>query len=104
MGYSGTIHVRTENTILDKDFVRPYEVLPGRFVKVSIADTGTGISPENLGKLFEPLFTTKAQGVGLGLTISKKLIEANGGRIAVESQPGTGTAFTLHLPVCEGKS
>ena len=55
---------------------------------IAVKDTGTGITPENMEKLFEPLFTTKAKGIGLGLAVSKKLAEANGGRIEVESEPG----------------
>lgn len=71
------------------------------FIEISVADTGEGISPENLRKLFQPLFTTKAKGIGLGLVVSKKLTEANGGRIGVESRPGTGTKFTVSLPATE---
>jgi signal transduction histidine kinase len=68
-------------------------------VRISVQDTGTGITPENMGKLFEPLFTTKARGIGLGLAVSRKLAEANGGRIEVQSEPGVGSTFTLLLPV-----
>jgi PAS domain S-box-containing protein len=68
-------------------------------VVIAVKDTGTGITPENLKKLFEPLFTTKAKGIGLGLAVSQKLAEANGGRIEVESEPGKGSTFTLVLPV-----
>ena len=50
-------------------------------------------------KLFEPLFTTKVRGIGLGLAVSKKLAEANGGTIAVKSEPGKGSTFSLYLPV-----
>ena len=50
-------------------------------------------------KLFEPLFTTKLRGIGLGLAVSKKLAEANGGTIAVQSEPGKGSTFSLYLPV-----
>ncbi len=70
----------------------------GDFVEISVSDTGEGISPENMKKLFQPLFTTKAKGIGLGLVVCKKLTEANGGRIRVESQAGKGTTFTLFLP------
>jgi len=66
---------------------------------IAIEDTGTGIQPENLPKLFEPLFTTKPRGIGLGLAVSKKLAEANGGRIEVHSQPGQGSTFTLYIPL-----
>ena len=71
-------------------------------VEIAVTDTGTGITPENMNKLFEPLFTTKSKGIGLGLAVSKKLVEANGGRIEVKSKPGMGSTFTLVLPV-EGK-
>ena len=70
---------------------------------ISIADMGCGIPPENMKKLFQPLFTTRARGIGLGLPISKNLVEANGGSIAVESEEGRGSTFTLRLPIGRGK-
>jgi signal transduction histidine kinase len=73
---------------------------PG-FVALAVTDTGTGITPENMRRLFEPLFTTKAKGIGLGLAVSKKLVEANGGKIEVRSAPGQGTTFTVVLPVAD---
>jgi PAS domain S-box-containing protein len=69
------------------------------FVLIAVKDTGTGITPENMLRLFEPLFTTKKRGIGLGLPVSQKLIEANGGRLEVESEPNRGSTFTLVLPV-----
>jgi len=66
---------------------------------ISVADTGVGIPPENLDKLFEPLFTTKSKSIGLGLTLAKTLVEGYGGRIEVESVPGKGTTFTVCLPL-----
>jgi len=69
------------------------------FVEISVADTGEGISPENMKKLFQPLFTTKAKGIGLGLVVCGNLTEANGGRIEVASRAGEGTTFTLVLPL-----
>ncbi len=74
----------------------------GSMVAIAVQDTGTGITPENMQKLFEPLFTTKIRGIGLGLAVSKKLAEANGGRIEVESEAGKGSTFRLVLPVAEG--
>jgi len=68
-------------------------------VAIAVKDTGSGISPETMKRLFEPLFTTKVRGIGLGLAVSKKLAEANGGRITVHSQPGKGATFTLYLPL-----
>jgi len=68
---------------------------------VSVTDTGYGISKENLEKVFEPLFTTKARGIGLGLVVSKRLVEANGGTIEVKSEKDKGSTFTLILPFRE---
>jgi len=71
----------------------------GNEVAVSIADTGMGIPQENLGEIWEPLFTTKAKGIGLGLPITKTMVEAHGGTIEVESTVGEGTIFTVNLPL-----
>jgi signal transduction histidine kinase len=68
-------------------------------VKIAFADTGVGISEENLKKLFGPLFTTKAKGMGLGLAICKRVVEAHGGKISVESVVGKGTVFTIIIPI-----
>ena len=66
---------------------------------VSVSDTGVGIAPENLEKLFIPFFTTKPDGTGLGLAISRRIVEAHGGEIAVQSNQGQGTKFTIRLPI-----
>jgi PAS domain S-box-containing protein len=71
-------------------------------VEISINDTGTGISPENMKRLFQPLFTTKAKGIGLGLVVCKNLVEANGGCIEVESVLANGTTFKIKLPITGG--
>lgn len=68
------------------------------FIRLKVKDTGEGMTGEVLGKIFEPLFTTKARGIGLGLPLSKSLIEANGGWIEAESVPGQGSTFTLFIP------
>lgn len=70
----------------------------GKNVSISVCDTGLGIPPEQLNKLFQPLFTTKSRGVGLGLVVVKNLAQANGGNVAVASQPGKGSTFTITLP------
>lgn len=70
-----------------------------QMVGISVIDTGTGILPEHMGKLFEPLFTTRPKGIGLGLAVCRKLMDANGGRIEVQSEPGKGATFTVLLPV-----
>jgi signal transduction histidine kinase len=67
--------------------------------EISFADTGTGISDEILSKLFSPLFTTKAQGMGFGLAICKRIIEAHGGKITVKTANGEGTTFKITLPI-----
>ncbi|MBU1775569.1 MAG: PAS domain S-box protein [Gammaproteobacteria bacterium] len=67
-------------------------------VTVSVRDTGIGMTPEQLGKLFQPLFTTKARGIGLGLVVVKNLTRANGGTVEVQSEAGKGTMFSVTLP------
>ncbi|MBI3804342.1 MAG: HAMP domain-containing protein [Nitrospirae bacterium] len=79
---------------------RPEAVQNGReVVAVEFKDTGIGIAPENLPHLFEPYFTTKVNGFGLGLAIVSRIIEAHGGNIRVESQLGEGARFILTLPI-----
>ncbi|NIS68324.1 MAG: hypothetical protein GTO12_05025 [Proteobacteria bacterium] len=68
-------------------------------VKVQIADTGKGVSPGSLDKIFLPFFTTKSEGMGMGLAISKKIVEAHGATIEVESEERKGTRFTISFPV-----
>ena len=70
-------------------------------VSVRIADSGEGMSPERLAHLFEPYRTTKEHGTGLGMMISKRIVDDHGGTIAVESEPGQGTVFTVRLPRLE---
>jgi two-component system NtrC family sensor kinase len=72
----------------------------GEWVRVAVRDTGTGIPPEVMRNLFQPFFTTKPQGagMGLGLAVSHGIITAHGGRIEVDTAPGQGSCFTLHLP------
>ncbi len=66
-------------------------------VTLTVADTGLGIAPEHLERIFEPLFTTEAKGIGLGLPLAKRLVESNQGKIRVESTPGQGTCFELRF-------
>jgi len=67
-------------------------------LRFEIADTGPGIAPETLGQIFEPYFSTKETGIGVGLALTKKLIEDHGGQITVESKVGVGTTFAVSLP------
>ncbi len=77
-------------------------VLTGTWLRVT--DNGPGIVPEDLQRIFEPFATTKESGTGLGLAISRRIVEAHGGTIAVESQPGSGTTFSIWLPQSTGDS
>ena len=70
----------------------------GGTVEIAVIDRGQGIDPKNLGSIFNPFFTTKASGVGLGLAIVSKIVDEHGGKIAVESEPGRGSVFRVLLP------
>lgn len=109
------LDLRQVGQVLDNLILNAYQSMPeggkvtieARSVKgkvfLSVTDTGCGITEENMKKIYEPLFTTKARGIGLGLSVSKNLLEANGGRIEVESEEGKGTTFTVMLPTKEAK-
>jgi len=70
-------------------------------IKLDVIDTGVGMSLEQLDKMFEPLFTTKARGIGLGLAVSRSLAEANGGVITASSEPGKGSTVSVDLPMAK---
>lgn len=72
-----------------------------KLAEISISDTGSGILPENQGKVFDPFFTTKDQGTGLGLTIVHRIVENYDGKIFLDSDGRSGTTFTLHFPLAE---
>jgi two-component system cell cycle sensor histidine kinase/response regulator CckA len=103
MAHRGTIQVRTENTILDKDFVKPYEVPPGRYVKVSVTDTGTGMDKEVQKRVYEPFFTTKemGKGTGMGLASAFGILKNHNGIIHFTSTSGKGTTFFIYLPASD---
>lgn len=74
---------------------------PG-WVRLTFSDQGSGIAPEDLDKIFQPYFTTKEAGIGLGLAITERIVREHGGKISATSTPGTGTVFTVRLPMGEG--
>jgi signal transduction histidine kinase len=67
--------------------------------EIAVIDRGSGITPETMKNIFNPFFTTKPTGVGLGLAIVAKIVDQHGGRIAVESRPGEGSIFCVSLPM-----
>src|ERR687890_713560 len=71
---------------------------PEKHVRLRVTDTGVGMDADSIAKIFEPYFSTKAIGTGLGLTIAKRNVEANGGTISVTSERGRGTSVTMTLP------
>ena len=90
--------------LIEDDSIRiPQSAIRNRLIRIRVSDTGCGIPEENMGKVFEPLFTTRTRGIGLGLALSRNLVEANGGRIEVESEVGKGSTFTVWLPVASGE-
>ena len=99
MPEGGTIRVSAEN-ICPEDH-RPAPLRKGRYVKVSLQDTGIGIPQENFGKVFDPYFTTKPGGSGLGLTTAYTIVRKHSGHIAFESEPGKGSTFSIYLPASE---
>jgi signal transduction histidine kinase len=77
------------------------EVPSPKWSVVSFSDTGVGIPEENLARVFEPLFTTKAKGIGLGLSVVREIVERHGGWVTVESEEGVGSTFAIWLPLSD---
>jgi signal transduction histidine kinase len=69
------------------------------YAHIKVKDNGEGIAPDLVSRIFEPFFSTKDEGSGLGLSISHSIVEAHGGQIDVQSQPGVGTEFRISLPM-----
>ncbi len=97
----GIVTIRGENIALGARDVPPLR--EGNYVKISVRDRGAGIPKEHLTKIFDPFFTTKQKGNGLGLAVSYSIIKKHEGHIAVESEPRTGTTFSLYLPASAGE-
>ena len=99
MPAGGTITVQAENAMVGDELPLP----EGRYVKITVTDQGIGIPSKYLGKIFDPYFTTKQKGSGLGLASVHSIIRNNAGYITVESQVGVGTTFYVYLPAVEGE-
>jgi PAS domain S-box-containing protein len=100
----GTLTLTTSNAKLGPEATAKHpEVTPGNFLCTTVADTGTGIAPEQLEKIFQPFFTTKApgKGTGLGLSTSWNIVRNHGGFMTVQSEPGRGTEFRFYLPAAD---
>ncbi len=100
-GGGGVLEIGLTPVVMDSEDVKPYPDLHiGRYVKLTVSDTGTGIEPENIEKVFDPFFTTKGvgKGTGMGLSVVHGIIKDHGGEIAVSSKLGKGTTFTVFLP------
>lgn len=99
----GDIFIETEQAVLDTTHAIPSQVEPGRFVKVTVTDTGTGMDKQTRERIFDPFFTTKemGRGSGLGLASVYGIITGHEGMINVYSEPGHGTTFTLYIPASE---
>jgi len=96
MADGGVISIGTVNILIGKDSILP--ILEGRYIKVSIADTGTGISEKHLSKIFDPYFTTKEKGSGLGLATAYSIIKKHDGHIEAYPLENKGTVFNIFLP------
>jgi PAS domain S-box-containing protein len=104
MPEGGAIAIRAENTFVDENYARMHiEAKAGRFVIITVTDTGPGIAPEIQSRIFEPFFTTKdmSKGTGLGLSTALTIVKSHGGFINVYSEPHKGSQFTLYLPALD---
>jgi len=97
----GDVAIRASNETLKAE--NPHHLPPGDYIRITIEDHGCGISEENLTKIFDPYFTTKPQGSGLGLASVYSIVRKHGGTVEVSSERGVGSTFTIHLPALPGK-
>jgi len=103
MPAGGDLYLSAENAELGEIDVSPYDIKPGRFVKITVTDTGIGMDDTTKARIFEPFFTTKelGRGTGLGLASVYGIIKNHGGFITVESRKGSGTSFEIFLPASD---
>jgi PAS domain S-box-containing protein len=99
MPKGGIVQVKAENMVLEEEQGLP--VKPGKYIRISIKDQGIGIAEKHLSKIFDPYFTTKKAGSGLGLATAYSIIKKHNGHISVDSRPGAGTTFDIYLPASD---
>jgi len=99
----GDLYIQTENVIIDENYIKPYKVEPGKYVKISVTDTGIGMDKSTQQRIFEPFFTTREMGMGTGLGLASAygIIKNHDGFINVYSEKGEGTTFNIYLPASE---
>jgi PAS domain S-box-containing protein len=105
MPNGGALRISAENAILDEHYARlNIEATPGLYVAVEVTDSGAGIAPDIIDRIFDPFFPTKemGKGTGLGLSTARAIVKSHGGFINVYSEPGRGTRFKVFLPAHEG--
>ena len=103
MPEGGDLYIQTKNEILYENFVRAYGVAPGKYIKISIRDTGIGMDEKTMKRVFDPFFTTKEKerGIGFGLASAYGIIKNHNGIITVESAKDKGTTFHVYLPASD---
>ena len=101
----GDLYVHTENIIIDENYIKPFMIKPGKYIKTSVTDTGVGMNKETQQRIFDPFFTTKemGRGTGLGLASVYGIVKNHDGFINVYSEQGEGTTFNFYLPTSKGE-